>query len=184
MKKIYWIFILVALFLVSSNLVFGQESKQSSQADSSISSTVEYQLPYPGILPDNSLYFLKAFRDKVVEFLISDPLKKAEFNLLEADKRLNAGLYVFEKGKPDLAESTISKGENYFGEAITEAKNAKAQGMDVSDISRKLFTAADKHEEILNYLESKTDGNKKSKFSSIKKRVSEFKNQADSLKPK
>lgn len=184
MKKVYWIFILVLLFLVNSGLVFGQESTQSSQTDANFSSAVEYQLPYPGILPDNSLYFLKAFRDKVVGFLISDPLKKAEFNLLEADKRLNAGVYVFEKGKPDLAESTISKGENYFEEAITKVKSAKAQGMDVSDISRKLFTAADKHREVLSDLELKTDKSKKSKFLSLKKRVNEFKNQADLLKPK
>lgn len=184
MKKVYWIFILAALFLVNSNLMFGQESVQSSQVDPNVSSEVEYQLPYPGILPDNSLYFLKAFRDKVVGFLISDPLKKAEFKLLEADKRLNAGVYVFEKGKPDLAESTISKGENYFEEAIREAKSAKAQGMDVSDISRKLFTAADKHGEVISVLESKTDKSRKQKFSSLKKRVSELKTQADLLKPK
>ena len=52
--------------------------------------TPNYLLPYPGMLPDNPLYMLKAMRDRVINFLIADSQKKAEFYLLQSDKRLNA----------------------------------------------------------------------------------------------
>src|SRR5438309_421306 len=50
--------------------------------------SISYQLPYPGMLPDNPLYFLKVIRDGVWSFLLSNPLKKADFDLLQADKRV------------------------------------------------------------------------------------------------
>ena len=184
MRKFFFIIIILALLFITIKTANAQERTGSQSSLIITPAPVEYQLPYPGLLPDNPLYFLKVFRDRIVEFLISDPLKKAEFNLLEADKRLNAGVYVFKKGKVDLAESSISKGENYFEKAISETMEAKKQGMDISDISKKLLISASKHEEILNNLESKTDNSRKSKFSAIGKRVYSFKNQVDLLKPK
>ena len=89
---------------------------QTPVASPSPSPIIDYPLPYPGILPDNPLYLMKALRDRVVSIVISDPLKKAQFDLLMADVRLNAAQYLFAKGeeKYSLAETTISKGENYF----------------------------------------------------------------------
>src|SRR5258708_61565 len=55
---------------------------------------IQYELPYPGILPDNPLYFLKTFRDTIVLFLISEPWKKADFDLQQADKLVNASIYL------------------------------------------------------------------------------------------
>src|SRR5579864_9144959 len=91
---------------------------------------VDYTLPYPGILPDNFFYPLKAFRDRVVSFFITDPQKQAEFDLLQADKRLAAGQALLsEKNHNDiLISQTISKGENYFGEALTNIAAAKKEG--------------------------------------------------------
>ncbi|MBI3576483.1 hypothetical protein HY086_00365, partial [Candidatus Gottesmanbacteria bacterium] len=67
---------------------------------------VEYLLPYPGILPDNPLYFLKAARDKIIEFLIADPVRKAEFYILQSDKRLGMTSMLLEKGNTTRAETT------------------------------------------------------------------------------
>lgn len=112
---------------------------------------IEYTLSYPGMLPDSPLYILKVVRDKIISLLISDPLKKAEFDLLQADKRLQAGVYLVDKdkSKTSLAISTISKGQNYFEEAISKAQEAKNQGKDANGMLERLITAAKKHQEVL-----------------------------------
>ena len=148
--------------------------------------SIEYQLPYPGILPDNPLYSLKAIRDKVVDFLISDPKKKAEFSLLQADKRLNAGVYLFNSAKENdkkvnLAISTISKAENYFFKSIMEIKKAKAQGVNISDLAGKLLTASEKHQEVITSLERRSKGNIRESLVRERKRSEGFEKQAIEL---
>ena len=59
----------------------------------------EYLFPLPGILPDHPLYFPKQVRDGIMDRLIVDPLRKAEFLVLQADKRLNMGKVLVEQGK-------------------------------------------------------------------------------------
>lgn len=185
MKKIITlIFLLLFLLVVSPSSA--QENITTSSAESLVSSseaTIDYQLPYPGLLPDNPLYVLKSIRDRVVSFLISDPLKKAEFDLLAADKRVNVGLYTFNKGKYDLAESTISKGENYFEESIKKTEEAKKQGMVTIDMGKKLYQAAKKHKEVIKNMEEKAPNGEKQAFSNLLKRVSYLENEAKLLIP-
>lgn len=122
---------------------------------------IDYTLPYPGLLPDNPLYFLKAARDRLIEFLISDPEKKAEFYLLSSDKRLNTGYYLILKKKNDLGVLYISKSNNYMHMAIINAKNAAERGKaTVQNIKASLK----KHEEVVLSLESKVDQKNKSKL--------------------
>ena len=83
--------VILLLFLSVPVVVFAQDS--GTQAAGLVPSPINYPLAYPGILPDNPLYPLKMLRDRIVFFLINDPFKKAEFNLLQADKRLGAGLF-------------------------------------------------------------------------------------------
>lgn len=91
---------------------------------------VGYTLAYPGLLPDNPLYFLKVLRDRFVGFFISDPLKRSAFDLLQSDKRISAAFYVSQEAKVNepLVISTISKGENYFSDAIAQLRVASQQG--------------------------------------------------------
>ena len=159
MKKIIVLFSFILLFFF---LILGQSHAQEKMLikDEMVSPTrevnkkVDYQLPYPGLLPDSPLYFSKVLRDAIVDFLISNPLKKADFYLLQADKRLNAGAYLFQtkKEKENMAESTISKGENYFEKAIAKANEAKNQGMDIKDITSRLLNSSKKHQEVLREL--------------------------------
>ena len=170
-------FLALFLFLFLTTPILAQEEVSPTP------SPVQYQLPYPGILPDNTLYPLKTIRDRIIGILISDSLKKAEFNLLQADKRLSAGVSLFKKGKTDMAESVISKGENYFEDAIVKAEEAKKQEMHTKDIAANLFVASQKHEEVIKELTAKTKGEDKKKFEAIlqrvqniKKKVSKFNN--------
>ena len=119
------------VFLLLAPRASAQEALKIDSATITASPTpeIQYVLPYPGILPDNPLYALKAARDRVVSFFISDPLKKAEFDLLQADKRVQAGLFLLHKDNPDvpLAITTISKGQNYLDEAIVALAAVKQQ---------------------------------------------------------
>src|SRR5258708_10869324 len=87
---------------------------------------IDYQLPYPGMLPNNPLYFLKVFRDNMTSFFLSKPLDKANFDLLQSDKNVQASYLL--GGKTVLALQTFSQGQDYFDQAITQTKNAKKQG--------------------------------------------------------
>jgi len=173
------------------NVAFAQEELTFKEATESsepsiIRKSVEYSLPYAGLLPDSPLYFLKVSRDAIVGFLISSPLKKADFYLLQADKRLNAGVYLLQtkKNKQSLAESTISKGENYFEKAVSKTQDAKKQGMDIKDIASRLYTASKKHQEVIRDLEKNVDLKTKASLKSLLERVKNFEKQVELLKPK
>ncbi len=88
MKKIT-IVIVSFIFFFSAVASLAQENSKENVMTSTSSSkkTIEYALPYPGLLPDSPLYILKAIRDRIIEVLISDTMKKANFELLAADKR-------------------------------------------------------------------------------------------------
>lgn len=144
---------------------------------------VDYTLPYPGLLPDNPLYPLKAFRDKVISMFISDPLKKAKFDLLQADKRINASLYLYNQrhDKEDIISSTISKGENYFEDGIGQIRQAKMQGEDDHDIIRLFSKSSQKHIEVLRMMESKATGIFKKDLLSDETRVLGFEKTVDTM---
>lgn len=175
MKKIILINLFLFLFLLPISS-FANDIEEVTTISS------EYTLPYPGILPDSSLYFLKAARDKIVSFLISDPVKKAEFNLITADKRLNAGLYLVDKGKITLAEETISKGENYLEEAVSKASDAKKQGILIDDILRRLKLSLEKHSEVIVEIGQKAPVNLKKNFQNLNTKVMSIKERVNKLK--
>lgn len=123
---------------------------------------IEYNLPYPGILPDHPLYPLKALRDRILIFFTQDPVKKVHLNLLFADKRLVMGQILWEKGSPDLSISTLSKSEKYLLSAALDLLPLKKQNNLPPGLADKLELAAKKHEElILHLLESTADESKK-----------------------
>ena len=137
-------------------------------------SAFDYVLPYPGLLPDSPFYFLRATRDRIVCLLISDPLKKAEFDLLQADKRLSAGIYLGDKKKYELAVTSISKGENYFESAIAKTIQARKEGKPVGDLVTKLHSSSIKHQDVLRDLVSKTKESLRASFVEEEKRAADF----------
>lgn len=185
MQKISLLVFTILIFLLSSNTSF-------AESNSAVAKNVDYELPYPGLLPDSPIYFLKIMRDKMAGFLISDPLRKAEFNLLQADKRLNAGIYLFnshgrndstekKEKKINLAISTISKAGNYFGESIQKVKEARSEGMQTREITNKLINSSSKHQEILRSLEEKSPQNFKAGFDLQLQRAVSFEKEVVSL---
>jgi hypothetical protein len=126
-------------------------SRSATVSEVSASAAADYQLAYPGLLPDNPLYFLKVIRDNLTAFFISKPLDKASFDLLQSDKDVEASylLVTREQGKGNLAIQTFSKSQDYFEDAIKQTTNARKQGYSIHDISKKLVVANKKHEQIL-----------------------------------
>lgn len=192
MRKVVVIFLI--LFLLFAAPVYAQETMDSSPSSdiaastssyvSEIPSKTEYQLPYPGLLPDSPLYFVKVFRDRLIDFLVSDPLKKAELNLLQADKRLVAADMLFANGKPELGESTLSKGENYFSDGIAKLKEARKQGMDTGRLTDRFAMSLEKHQDVTNRLIGKSKGNVKTRLQDTKTRLANFEKQVNALRAK
>lgn len=138
--------VVILLFVVLFALLIPSFSFAQNTSTSSAIPKVEYELAYPGILPDNPLYFLKAIRDNILKFLIRDKMKKAEFDLLQADKRLGAAKALLEKGKDELSITTLSKSGNYFDDAISNIFKAKRQGEKTDQLLDRMITASKKYQ--------------------------------------
>ena len=191
MKKIIFVFVLSFFFLnlrivaAESNSVATKSNSVATKSDlvatQEIVPTppVDYALPYSGLLPDNPLYFLKVTRDKIVNLLISDSLKKADFDLLQADKRIGAALSLFNSSKKnskkaELIGSTASKAEDYFEKAIQKVKEAKKEGKETKDLAGRLNDSVRKHQELLKMMN----------LTSLLGRAKVFQQEAEALSPR
>jgi hypothetical protein len=170
MKKRFSITLLLFLFCVAMTPLFSfaQEDQMngnemliaSPSPEMSITPSPDYPIPYPGLLPDSPLYPLKTLRDRLISILIGDPLKKADFDLLQSDKRIAAAVVLLENGnaqKQDLAVSTVSKGLNYYDESFQKTAEAKKQGDGIADIKDRLKRASHMYRYMLQKAEKKTN---------------------------
>jgi hypothetical protein len=171
---------IVLFFFVFLFSLFPKVILADTLGENAVSSS--YTLAYPGILPDNPFYFLKAFRDKTIELFISHPLERAAYDLLQADKRVAASYLLLDRhtGKEVLAESTFSKGLNYFEDAITKASESKKQGMEVHDLAARLREANKKHLEVILNMEKMRRGDER--FERLEKRVRSLGKRVGSLR--
>ena len=147
MKKLLIILLtLLTVFTTVNNPVFGKNKNQEIKIESK---KVDYQLPYPGILPDNLLYPVKQFRDFFWIFFTRDNLKKADIYHLVADKKVNAVIMLADKGKWGQAVETYTAAENDFNAAVKYYTLAKQQGSSASqETVLKLKLSNQKHKEI------------------------------------
>jgi len=162
-----------------------KDASVATEAAEKVEEKVQYELAYPGMLPDSPLYFLKVLRDRIVKFLISDPLKEAEFNLLTSDKRVYAALLLVEKNKHDLALTTLSKSNNYFHEAVSSLSEAKGKGVDIKPLYERMSASVKKHEEILrDQIMPKSPKNLMKDFERELERLELIEKSVNSIKPK
>ncbi len=110
---------------------------------------VVYNLPYPGILPDNPLYFIKEIRDKILELVTRDNLKKAELYLLFSDKKVAMAESLAQKGKDKQALSIFYEGEQYSQKIPKLIDTSKKQGVGPStDFVQRIKLSNAKHQEV------------------------------------
>lgn len=117
---------------------------------------VNYTLPYPGMLPDHPLYFLKSVRDSIIGVLISDPIKKAEFYLLAADKQIASAQTLADSEKDELAQKSIKNAKNNISLALLEIQKAKQQKKDYIPLRDRIKAASIKHAEVLENIDRVT----------------------------
>jgi len=143
------------IFAVYLTLATAYAQVASSSSQTAATTQIDYQLPYPGMFPDNPLYFLKVFRDQLTAFFLSKPLDKAQFDLMQSDKNVEAGylLGTQQVGKSDLAIATISSGEDDFSSAIDQTEAAKKQGYSILEMSKKLDLSNQKHMQVIKEIE-------------------------------
>ncbi len=129
-------------------LTYDNEASPSGSVEAAELST--YVLPYPGILPDHPLYFLKAFRDRIVELLISDPVRKAEFYVLQSDKWLNTALFTKEAKKTEYLERSLRYAVDFERRAVSALEGVKQSGKQIEpSLLEKLTWSNRKHMQIL-----------------------------------
>jgi len=152
-------FILLALISLLSFLhPFTASAQTQVPSAPSATPSVDYVLPYPGILPDHPLFFLKRVRDKILILLTRDQIKKSQIFLLLADKHLVMGQLLWEKNKFELGSSTLKQGENYLLQSVLTLDDENIKNNIQADMD-KIELASKKHEEVLDKLtENTTDG--------------------------
>ncbi len=131
MKKIFFSLVIIS-FLIGAFGVLAQND-----------------MPSPGITPDSSLYFLKAWKEEIQTFFTFGAEKKAKQYLHLADVRLAEYQKMIEKGKIEIAQKTIEKYEKQLNRALQKIEELKTKGKDTKDISQKSEDAISKHIEVL-----------------------------------
>ncbi len=126
---------------------------------------IEYDLAYPGILPDNFLYKLKVLRDKITALLISDPKKKVEYYLLQTDKGILASAMLVDKNKIELAQETALKAEHNYT-LLTDELWKISERPDAS-FFKELTDSSLKHQEVLISLVKRVPENKQKTFNQV-----------------
>lgn len=119
---------------------------------------VNYDLPYPGILPGAPLYIVKQIRDKFTELLPSDAYKKSEFYLLQADKMFAASLILYDRGEKDLALQSLTKSQKNLEKSFEKMKEAEKMQKNIMDISAKIMTSSEKQKQEISRLMESVDG--------------------------
>jgi len=147
---------------------------QSSTAENN---KVDYYLPYPGILPDHPLYWLKMFRDRLMLLLTQDPQVKLEKLMVYADKRLGAAKVLIEGGKVQLGITTATKGEKYLEQVVSQWQILKKANKTTLETKERLNKEFAKHKEILTDLLKKVPDQNKAVMESLLEKVNNFYNQ-------
>lgn len=182
-KHVFFLLAFFFLFISQTRSVFA--SDEDFLLEDPTPPPVEYTLPYPGLLPNHSFYFLKRARDNVMGFLTSNPLKKAEFFLLQADKQVEATYMLWEQDRKNTAMMfmTFKEAEQHFHAAIDETVAAKKQGMDIHDMHQRLTLANLKYLERGEVIENSLGKEDKEKFAVEVKKMQELGKQVTALKP-
>jgi hypothetical protein len=186
MKKTLILIFLFLIFLFSLSTVLTKAASAFDSSSSSRSAVTTYQLPYPGLLPDNPLYILKVVRDRIVRFFISDPLKKGQFDLLQADKSLNSAYYLSfrENINNKMILTAVAESGNSFADSIKDISLAKEQGMDVNGLLENMLLSAQKHRDVLAETENKISPVSKKILEKELRRTRDFEKMVSEIKSK
>jgi hypothetical protein len=155
---------LILITLVTA-LIFGvgkvlAVDKQIVQIQSSalnvVPTVMQYPLPDPGMLSNHPLYFLKSFRDKLLEFFIRDPNKKIEFTILQADKFLSMAIKQSSDSQWNAVSDSINQAYKYAQKAQSGIVKLKlTNGIYPGYLKENLLASINKHLEVMGNIQKK-----------------------------
>lgn len=181
MKKIIISFF-IFLTLFPSGFVFAKEDKNQLENIEIEEEEVVYNLPYPGILPDHPLYFLKSIRDNVLIFITRDNERKSKLFLTISDKKMASALALAEKGRGNLSQKELEEGEDLFLKIPKRLSIVKEQGGSYSpELIQNLYLSNKKHRETITEVMKKNTESETNEISELLKKNTEIKNELDKL---
>ncbi len=135
-KKIY-----IPIFsLLLMGLVFGIVPVQAQ---------TEAELPSAGLTPDSPFYFMERFFEGVGTFFTFGNLAKAERYANLAAERVAEVQSLADKGKPELAEKTLTKYQDQLGKSLARTEEAREKGKSVAGVAEIVSQATAKHLTVL-----------------------------------
>jgi hypothetical protein len=146
-------------------------------------SIINYDLPYPGILPGSPLYVFKNIRDKLKEFTTTDPVRKTEFYLLQADKQLASALLLYKQNQKELADATLLKSQNNLDKSIDSLIESKKLQKNVNDLPIKIKTSSEKQKQEVLMLMENSKNDDAGEFKKSLNRAEQNENRANSFNP-
>lgn len=156
-------------FIITSSLTIthGKEITPTPTQENKVATQehVNYDLAFPGMLPDNPLYKLKVLRDKIIVSSIFDPSRKIEFYIKQTDKGILATAMLIDKNKIDLAQETALKAENNF--TLISPQLYMLPKKPNKEFFKRLETAALKHQEVLRSIIKRVPKDKQKVFETI-----------------
>lgn len=190
MKKYFYILSITVLmayigmiFPVHAQNIEGQGMVADPKHADIVITQSEYALPYPGILPDHPLYFLKKFRDSVLEKLINEPIRKLEFYILQSDKELNAAIFLSSAGKNGYVNDVMSRSVQFKEKAIESAKGFKQNNKEIPGyIVERITNSLQKQQDVLSEMMTSAGDEQKKKISTWSATIMKLKADVDMLK--
>jgi hypothetical protein len=139
--------LIVTYALVLTSLCFVPVSTVSAQPITGFEeeSSVEYQLPYPGILADSPLYVVKRLRNAYLIWSAKDSYAKSVEYLEQSDKKLAMSRPLLAKGKLKMSVEMVDQSNDLLQESINEYQKIEGNEEEKRAHLEKLRTAAKKH---------------------------------------
>jgi len=160
MSKILALISLLAIgFWATTALVSAQEQTSTGQATTSEVEKVDLGVENPGILPSSPFYFLKEWKRSITRFFTTNPVKKAELELNEANERA-AEIKKLEETTPSKIE-VITKAANNYQQNMERLRTSLEQlkqtseNPNVDKLVENLIDRSIKHNELFDNLKDK-----------------------------
>jgi hypothetical protein len=107
------------------------------------------ELPSPGILPDNPIYPVKTFLEKVRLWLTFDPEARARFHAFLAEQRLSELNETIRMGKLEYVEKLKGDYEKEMNETVSEMNRTFGLGRNATALAEHVCNVTYKHVAVL-----------------------------------
>lgn len=167
--KLFFTSLFLGLFFVFLFITRANATQPTNQESS-------YVLFYPvvaGKTEDESLYFLKLARDRLMELLTFGDEKKSEINLKMATKRFLEAEKLLKAGKPNLARNALDKFMAQLTKSYEHALKAQ-QSESFADLLDQIDRKIPKYQIVLSQLLTTTPESQKNFIQTTIQKVSEI----------